>query len=736
MKNVCLLLVLCLWGGIAVADVLIYQEDFDGPSGEMLNDRAPTLAPEGVRWVAGDDFKADGAVVWDGVPFGASAYLPFWPQDGYIYELTCSVHMTQSDTGNDWIAMGFTEFNTVPNSRFFNDNGERNPRYWMLSRVVGATQDDQTFIGPGTGGGESSSTRSANDLKIVLNTTGPTWTVSWYFDGLLERTVDVDEANKDVLNYVAISTNRTTGTISSFKLIGIPFVAWNPTPADEAAGLLPDVVFSWNKARDPLSPDDPNVLIVEHRLTYNTYDLDEVPDDPNVTGSGSVQVMVADSDEPVRYPAEGAEFIGTDRFVVWRVDHILDSGKAVIGNVWQFSTRRSVVLITQEPESTEINAGGQAVFSVAFDSFSPPSVIWMKAMDGAADVPLNDAAGIVFDPDKYAVDLAVDQTQYTGTLVVNNASLEDEALYYCILSNSSPEQTHSRRVALAIKRLLAHYKFENNLDDWLGGPSGVAMSNDANYPTIEFVPGIAGDYAVSLRAAPNVNNRGQYIDFGTEGFPRAGAGNGLEAVTLSMWIKPDKIGVLLGNFNDNIKDDPEDEEDLGTGTTGFAFSLETTSQTRMIVRGEPIDETYFAMGTVQGGNETLTDAQWHHVATTWKAGSHITLYIDGVEVASIEAQTPLEYLDWKYGVLLGAGRSAANRTSLTSFYSGAIDDLRIYNYAKDKYDVAGLYYDVSGIRPCIDEYASEFDFNDDCVVDMADFSEFAAHWLDSGLFQD
>lgn len=719
--------------GAAGASTVIYQENFDGPADTLLNGRAPSIAPAGVTWVAGDDFKADGSVVWDGVPFGGSAYLPFSPQDGYIYELTAYVDMTQSDTGNDWIAMGFTELNTVPNSRFFNDNGERNPRYWMLSRVAGATLNDQTFVGPGTGGGQEAPTRSANDLKIVLNTTAATWTVSWYFDGSLARTVEVAEGDKGLLNYVALSTNRTTGTISSFKLAGIPCVAWNPSPVDGATGLLPDVVFSWNKARDPMSPDEPNALILEHRLSYSAYPLDYAPDEPNVVGPGSVQVIVADSDEPVRYPADGAVYIGTDQHVFWRVDHILSSGKEVIGNVWQFSTLRSVPLITQEPVITEADPGTEAVFTVAFESYSPAAVVWMKAVDGTEDLPLNDEAGIVADPDKYAVSLEADQIQYTSTLIIKDVSPEDQSRYYCIISNSSSEIAESRKVSLAVKHLLAHYAFENNFEDWMGGPSGTPMSNDPNYPTLGFVEGIAGEAAVSLRAAPTDNTRGQSIDLSREAFPKAGPGNGLETGTISMWIKPTRTLMpmtLMSNFNENIRENPED---AGIGTTGFSFSMSSTSQIRMVVRGEPIDGAYYEMGTVQGGTESLMD-EWHHVVTTWKAGSHIDLYIDGVAVASIAAGTPQEFLDWQYGVLLGAGRSTADRQVLSSFYGGAIDDVRVYNYAKDKYGVAELYYEVSGNRPCIDEFASEFDFNTDCVVDLADFAEFARHWLDSGLY--
>ena len=69
----------------------------------------------------------------------------------------------------------------------------------------------------------------------------------------------------------------------------------------------------------------------------------------------------------------------------------------------------------------------------------------------------------------------------------------------------------------------------------------------------------------------------------------------------------------------------------------------------------------------------ITDGQWHRIGFIWD-GSYRHLYVDGVEVA-MDA-TPLSSLEnATNGLYLGAGNSLTSGT----FFSGLIDDVRIYN---------------------------------------------------------
>jgi hypothetical protein len=69
----------------------------------------------------------------------------------------------------------------------------------------------------------------------------------------------------------------------------------------------------------------------------------------------------------------------------------------------------------------------------------------------------------------------------------------------------------------------------------------------------------------------------------------------------------------------------------------------------------------------------ITDGNWHRVGFVWD-GSHRTLYVDNVEVAT-DAQANLAGSD--NGLYIGAGMAMEPG----SFWSGLIDDVRIYNRA-------------------------------------------------------
>jgi len=83
-------------------------------------------------------------------------------------------------------------------------------------------------------------------------------------------------------------------------------------------------------------------------------------------------------------------------------------------------------------------------------------------------------------------------------------------------------------------------------------------------------------------------------------------------------------------------------------------------------------------GPGRGANELLsqtiiTDGNWHRIGLVWD-GSHRTLYVDDVAVAE-DTQGNLESSD--NGLYIGTGKAMESGT----FWSGLIDDVRIYNRA-------------------------------------------------------
>jgi len=69
----------------------------------------------------------------------------------------------------------------------------------------------------------------------------------------------------------------------------------------------------------------------------------------------------------------------------------------------------------------------------------------------------------------------------------------------------------------------------------------------------------------------------------------------------------------------------------------------------------------------------ITDGQWHRIGLVWH-GSYRTLYVDGVAVAE-DTQPGLE--SSQMGLYIGTGKTMQPET----YFSGLIDDIRIYNRA-------------------------------------------------------
>ena len=80
-------------------------------------------------------------------------------------------------------------------------------------------------------------------------------------------------------------------------------------------------------------------------------------------------------------------------------------------------------------------------------------------------------------------------------------------------------------------------------------------------------------------------------------------------------------------------------------------------------------------GPLPPSEAVIIDANWHRIGLVWD-GSYRYLYVDGVEIAKDAA--PLSSLEGAYG---GLYFGASSTLAPDSFFSGLIDDVRIYNRA-------------------------------------------------------
>jgi hypothetical protein len=51
-----------------------------------------------------------------------------------------------------------------------------------------------------------------------------------------------------------------------------------------------------------------------------------------------------------------------------------------------------------------------------------------------------------------------------------------------------------------------------------------------------------------------------------------------------------------------------------------------------------------------------------------------------------------------------------------------------------KYEVADVYHAVTGLGVCTETYALTYDYDGNCVVDLADFAVLAKNWLSCGRY--
>jgi hypothetical protein len=229
---------------------VIYSNFFNGQP-VTLNGTAPTVANSfagGVNsalWTCTFTNGVDGTVLANGTltDNSGSVLLPFTPQLGCIYYMTASLTVPAS-MGN-WVAMGFTQFDTQTNyggySRFADD--PPNGYAWMYAQA-GSGED---LCGGPKGSDITTSTpivmssAGTYTLEIILNTVGAKWTVSAFINGTQIGTNIVYGTNPTI-GFAGIGQNSPGNTAGiqwnswSLSVTQVPAVSTNYWVAPAAAG--------------------------------------------------------------------------------------------------------------------------------------------------------------------------------------------------------------------------------------------------------------------------------------------------------------------------------------------------------------------------------------------------------------------------------------------------------------------------------------------------------------------
>ena len=156
--------------------------------------------------------------------------------------------------------------------------------------------------------------------------------------------------------------------------------------------------------------------------------------------------------------------------------------------------------------------------------------------------------------------------------------------------------------------------------------------------------------------------------------------NGLDAFSISVWVKSDSVGHDRGIV---FARDP----DGGDNIFGFRYdaaSWSTPGGTNLI-KGAI---TTTGGGQAYEGKSDVQTTDWQHLVFSWESGQKLTLYIDG-ELDD----DPTHNDDGKVGKISGAtklfvGKGAKDNNGTS--WPGLIDDIRIYDRALTEAEIADL----------------------------------------------
>jgi len=334
-------------------------------------------------------------------------------------------------------------------------------------------------------------------------------------------------------------------------------------------------------------------------------------------------------------------------------------------------------LIIHNPSNSSIKQSEEAIFTTVFACQTSPSTIWYKAAS-PADIPI--------DTSLPAFDLQLDYDpltrHYTSTLKILDCTVSNSGYYYCKIFDESGYSRSSASALLIVYGLSAHWTL--NKDRYISG---------------SYLDELAGLPAYAAGACSFTN--------GADGTPD---GAGL--------ISPS------GGWAESSIFDPVAQS--GQMTVSFWAKTSDWGTSQEDLLAESISDEILIVP-----NGLKADGRWQHIGIVFD-GTTGRLYVDGL----LQAQGL-----WKMPQDTTAVIRFGTAGTGQSIFSGAIDDIRVYNYALTEFEIADLRYDFSGISSCILDFDAHYDFagpdgTSDCIIDILDLAAFAAAFLEADPARD
>ncbi len=463
-----------------------------------------------------------------------------------------------------------------------------------------------------------------------------------------------------------------------------------PDPEDGEVGVLLTTDLSWAGA-------------VQAGRSYSVY-FD--PNEAKVTARDASTLVQSDPAQTYVIPGdldyETEYFWAVDTYDPNTAPGATDLILVDTGFVWSFTTILQVPDIIAGPEYAYAAIGDTAVFTVEFSTISAISAsLWEHSTDDGATWT-SVGAGVV----------DVEGTDGTATLTITDVAEVDAGLYRCTLTNAGGPKT-TGTAPLTIKTVLGHWPFDADFNDAVGSNDGVPTAASAR----AFTPVIG-------TAEPNyiVGSGAAYFSATYVGGDNDPAGGAVVIPT------PER---LLGNNSFSITYWEKSKSALSSRyhiASGADVGIENFFMWRYV---DPNPDAYaINLGPWAGAYPLFTpneypEDQWHFLTVTYSAETATAaVYVDGFLADSGDATTFTGFASEIY---------VGNRKNMARPFSGAIDDLKIHNYAMNATEVAKEFSDVNGAYCAVKPV---HDVNDDCRVNLEDFAVFASAWLECGRTPD
>ncbi|HOM61753.1 MAG TPA: family 16 glycosylhydrolase [Anaerohalosphaeraceae bacterium] len=179
--------------------------------------------------------------------------------------------------------------------------------------------------------------------------------------------------------------------------------------------------------------------------------------------------------------------------------------------------------------------------------------------------------------------------------------------------------------------------------------------------------------------------------------------------TVALWARP----TAVKNYARFI--------DLGNGAAANNIILArsgTSNHLLFKVYGKDTSD-----GTVTASNAIELN-RWQFFAATINTSGSVKIYKNG-QVIQTGTST------WPWGVQRTKNYIGRSNWSSDAYYQGAMDEIRIYDYALSEAEIQALFEQTAH---CMYPYPESLDLNWDCVVDLEDIVGMMDYWLAEGLY--